>query len=72
MSFRNFSTLTFTTKYHSVDPKILIAQTLPRLLGMISRMSSEFYLGIELTDKGIVHYHLCNVVTNGIKYKLFK
>lgn len=70
--FRFFSTLTFRKHYHALDPAALIKLCMPKLLKILNKMSYEFNLGIELTDKGILHFHIIGIANNVIQYRLFK
>ena len=66
-----FLTLTFNKGFHRFPIKTLIRTSLPAICKYMKHIAHSYTLGLELTEVGIVHYHLLINVKDMIKYKIF-
>lgn len=66
-----FLTLTFGKGFHKFNPKVLVRETLPSIYKYMRHISYGYTISMELTEQGILHYHLLVDVKDFIKYKIF-
>lgn len=65
-----FVTLTFATKWHQHGFKWLFNNTIIPVLKYLNKVGA-YELAYELTEKGVLHYHIIIKVKDMIKFKVF-
>lgn len=66
-----FLTLTFGKGLHKFQPQTLVRETLPSIHKYMKAIALSYTLSVELTEAGVVHYHIVMSVKDFIKYKIF-
>lgn len=65
-------TLTFERKYQRFKPKTLHRRTMEHVLFNMSRICDNYSIFPELTDAGMLHYHIIFKTSNFVRIKAFR